>query len=95
MGLRIFVGHEAGYDSGDDQAILHCSTTEIAFGRIFYPLAGMDAVEVAQAFLNWCEKDRKVNRGDVRLLSTAETIHLQDEFLQLPAAEIEQWKEAA
>lgn len=93
MGLRIFVGHENGYDNFDEKAILYCSTTGIAFGLIFYAMAGMEAAEVAETFLNWCEKDRKIKDGDVRKLTTTDTIHLQEEFLKLPAIEMEQFKQ--
>lgn len=93
MGLRIFVGHEAGYSGSvvAEQALLLCSTTGIVFGRVFYPQAGLDADQVMQAFLNWCEEEKHIKGGDVRSITSNETIALQDEFLKLPADELEGW----
>jgi hypothetical protein len=82
MSLRIFVGAPNGYETLGEQAILFDSVTDIAFGRIFY--ADRDeACEVAQAFLDWCEKEKQIPRGDVRSLTTQATIALQDEFLKI------------
>lgn len=97
MGLRIFVGQESGYAGAlDSKAVLLCSTTGIVFGRMFYSVAGLDADHVAQAFLNWCEEEKHIKGGDVRAITSNETIALQDEFLKLPAHELEEWaKETA
>tara|TARA_R110000824_G_scaffold18243_8_gene72625 strand:+ start:84 stop:419 length:336 start_codon:yes stop_codon:yes gene_type:complete len=48
MGVRIFVGHEDGYDH-QEQAVLMCNTTDTVFGPFF------DSVEEARMFLEWCD----------------------------------------
>lgn len=46
MGCRIIVGHEDGCDG--ERALLYCSTSEWAFGPVFY------SADDARAFRAWC-----------------------------------------
>lgn len=50
MGCRIL------HDREQDRACLYCSTTETAFGPVFYAGEdGRDAREAAEAFLRWID----------------------------------------
>lgn len=49
MGCRI------AYDSDQDVAIFYCSTTDQAFGPVFYKGHEHDARERAEAFLRWTD----------------------------------------
>lgn len=86
MGLRFIIGYEQGTENlGDahELAALFCSTTGIVFGRTFHSVGNLGALKVGQRFLDWCEREKGLPRGDVRSLTTSETIVLQDEFIAI------------
>ena len=51
MGCRIL------HDRENNIAALYCSTTDVAFGPVFYDEGGKDADERAEAFLRWLPDD--------------------------------------
>jgi len=53
MGVRVL------YDRNDRMAALYCSTTGKAFGPIFHDRDITDAIELAENFLQWLEKDAR------------------------------------
>ena len=63
MGVRIFIGNEVG-DEREKQAVLFCSTSDIAFGPIF------NSCEEAVLFLTWCDE---VKYTDPRELDSIES----------------------
>jgi hypothetical protein len=97
MGVRIL------YDAHREQAVLYCSTTDWAFGPVFYRTDNIeyDAHDRAQAFLNWLdttadyakyEKTQIGTRRDARLLTDAGMQAAYSDFLAqeaAPAAEAE------
>lgn len=84
MGLRFIVGYEQG-STVDEQAVLYCSTTGFVYGRAFSGTndGKLDALEVGQAFLDWCENERFIRDGDIRAHSAEQIARLQDEFGEL------------
>jgi hypothetical protein len=84
MSLRFIVGYEQG-STADEHAVLYCSTTGYVYGRAFSGTNDdkLDALEVGQAFLEWCERERNVKDGDIRGIGNTETLRLQDEFAEL------------
>ena len=75
MGVRVL--------HNDDMAALYCSTTDIAFGPVFYDDHGHDADERALAFLRWLAP------RDARLFTDPQLIDL---YSQWRAQEVEQWR---
>lgn len=60
MGCRIL------YDSQSDLACLYCSTTDVAFGPVFYKSDEQDADERAEAFIAWLKTDpRKLTDAEL------------------------------
>lgn len=59
MGLRILSGTEPG--GTFPLAVLWCSTTDLAFGPVFYGCgsAGKSAEEEAEAFIEWLPLDAR------------------------------------
>ena len=80
MGLRFIVGYEQGSNVGE-KAVLYCSTTGYVYGTAFEQTNDglLDALEVGQAFLKWCEQEG-VAGGDIRRLSPGRLGTLQEEF---------------
>lgn len=76
MGTRTMVGHEAGSDK--PLAVLFCSTTMIAFGRVIH-----GDVDDMQAFLDWYEPQW----GDPRRADVATLVERQGEWLCMSPAE--------
>jgi len=53
MGVRIL------YNSSDGMATIYCSTTDIAFGPVFYDGDNHEADERAEAFIKWLPQDAR------------------------------------
>lgn len=53
MGVRIL--------SDEDNAVLYCSTSDWAFGPVFYCEDEHDAHERAEAFLRWLDKEKNLD----------------------------------
>jgi hypothetical protein len=73
MGIRIL------HDARADMAALYCSTSDFAFGPVFYERNGHSADERAEAFLRWLEANpvsndmtRIFGSHDPRLLTSNE-----------------------
>lgn len=84
MGVRIL------HDEEENMAAIYCSTTDFAFGPIFYDGDShedlpddwqvKDASEIALAFLQWYDS------SDVRTLSDKDIGERQSEFLNAVAS---------
>ncbi|HZO51192.1 MAG TPA: hypothetical protein VFB63_00680 [Bryobacteraceae bacterium] len=75
MGVRIL------YDAEGDLAALYCSTTDVAFGPVFYDGDEHNAGERAEAFTRWLKRD-------ARTLTDSELQRAYSEWL---AQESAQW----
>ena len=62
MGVRIL------HDKTHDKAALFCSTSDWAFGPVFYPNEnGIDALGMAQAFIEWLRVDpRRLGESELQ-----------------------------
>ena len=89
MGVRIL--HAQNRDSMSSNAVLFCSTTDWAFGPVFYDEENHDAYERAEAFLEWLRENGKVGPltyTDAREFTDSELEHKYSEWLK---QEAEQW----
>lgn len=82
MGVRILRCQD--YDSTHTQAVLYSSSTDWAFGPVFYDEENHDAVDRAQAFLDW------LRPTDARVY---DDIELERKYNEWRAQEAAQWKE--
>lgn len=57
MGVRVL--RCQNNHSTSTNAVLYCSTTDWAFGPVFYDYGDHDAYERAEAFLKWLPKDAR------------------------------------
>ena len=82
--LRFIIGKEFGQPEYCDNAVLWCSTTGCAFGLTFSRTENgiLSALQCGQAFIQYAQ-DSGIPDGDVRAISTAECINLQEQFFQL------------
>jgi hypothetical protein len=76
MGVRIL------HDNDRNMAAIYCSTTDLAFGPVFYADREHDADERAEAFLRWLPKDARVYDGAELSLAFSEWL----------AQELAQWQ---
>jgi len=88
MGLRIFLGREAGCDSVSEDAVLFCSTTGVAFGPIINDDGDHDAIDRMEAFLRFMKSDPRVLESDARRLSEGD---LQNAYSLWLSQEEAQW----
>ena len=88
MGLRIFLGREAGSSSIRDEAVLICSTTGVAFGPIINDGDDHDAIDRMEAFLRFMKSDPRVLESDPRRLTDTE---LQTAYSLWLSQEAAQW----
>lgn len=77
MGVRILS------NSNDEMAALYCSTSDVAFGPLFYQSDEYSAEMRAQSFL------RYLGALDARLFAEADLLQVYSDWL---AQEADQWK---
>ncbi len=84
MGVRVLQAVDK-YNGMSSNAVLYCSTSDWAFGPVFYDEENHDAYERAEAFLEWLDES---TRQDARTLTDSELEHKYSEWLK---QEAEQW----
>lgn len=86
MGVRILSDVRSEGYTGTSQAVLYCSTSDWAFGPVFYGDGDHDAEERAQAFCRW------LGGREPRRMSDQE---LQAVYSEWRAQEAAQWADEA
>lgn len=70
MGVRIL------HDRYDEMAVLYCSTTDLAFGPVFYATKDVSAWDIAHKFTEWLI-------ADARAYTPLELENKYSEFIKL------------
>ena len=91
MGIQIL------HDKEQNWAAMFCSTTDVAFGPVFYNFREHDAYERVESFLRWIQKTEDWPCFEENALPGRDPRYLTDSGLQMAYSawltqEEEQWK---